>query len=45
MNVLRMLGMAEGEIERPARQRTAPDVSVLRSRNGGILLSASARRR
>lgn len=40
MNVLRMLGMAEGEIERPARQLYCPNMRVLRSRHGGILLTA-----
>ena len=39
MNVLRKLGMAEGQIERPPRQLYCLNVQILRARHGGILLS------
>jgi len=40
MNLLRKLGMSEGEVELPDRQLFCPTVQVLRARHGGILLSA-----
>ena len=39
-NVFRHLEMAEGEPELPKLQTYCPDISVLRPRSGGILLSA-----